>query len=227
MSEKESLIQAIMKQRTEIAQARERIETLNKMKADVEGRAKNLEAIVANKAVDDAKAFSNEKSYALKKEIEDEETIKTCSSEKWGSVRQGKLELERKVQAEEEFISRNLKKRMLAVRKQVTTLRMELIEKQKLVGELCLRECNADMKEQVESCRSKISSMTQQLADLYENERSLEEKRDRLKNILENITDRRKGQSQAATHMSFDSKRRRSNFAVPKKHFVPAMRIQK
>ena len=149
-------IQAIRAQQTEV---KERIRKIKERKKNLQQLSQDFQAAISDHASLEIQCLGNEQIYLSKAAIEDEKSIRQEFQDKLTKILQEKEDLEHRLEAEQEFISRNLRNRLIQLHQRTNRLRSEFSQKSHKVNQSLL-ELNPD-----DAIRIKIQSMRSQLRD--------------------------------------------------------------
>lgn len=133
--ERAQLIQEILQAREDQAQIQSQISTLTARKSELQQMSQALKAAITDKATRELQFLDSERIYISKKSVQDEESIKKTFEAKLAQVLKQKEDLERRLEAESEFITRNLRDRLSKLHQQTLELRSQLSDKVKEVSQ--------------------------------------------------------------------------------------------
>ena len=133
--ERDQLVKEILGLREEQKRFESQISTLSARKSELEQISRSLRHAITDKATRELEFLDNERIYMSQKSVQDEEAIKKSFEAKLAQVLKQKEDLERRLEAESEFIARNLRERLSQLHHRTLELRSQLSEKVKQVSQ--------------------------------------------------------------------------------------------
>ncbi|OHS99853.1 hypothetical protein TRFO_33603 [Tritrichomonas foetus] len=187
--EKSALLKEILDLQTENQQLIAKHETFSQRKAELLKISESLCAQIATRAEKEIQSIGNEREFISQKCVHDEEEIQADFQTKLDQVLKQKEDLQRKLEAESEFVSRNLKERLAKIRQRTLELRSELLNKSKKITE-SLAEMKADdvIKQKIADNQEYAIETAKRIAESHREIEGLQAKGKRLQSILESLT---------------------------------------
>ena len=213
--ERAQLIREILEVRAEQEQLQSKMSTITEQKAELQQISDSLKSAITDKANRELEVLDNERIYMSKKAVHDEETIKKSFEAKLAQVLKQKDELERRLEAESEFITRNLVERLSKLHARTLELRSQLGEKVKEVSQK-LNGLAPDevVRCHIESYQDQCMELARKIAEGHREIEGLTAKGTRLNAILDKLTQQAREKDGGIVRYEHTRIRRSSNAAL-------------
>lgn len=210
--DKAALIEKILKIRKENDELRNQVSDLEGRKTQLLSLSDDMQVIIADKAARELESLHNERSYLSQKSIQEEEDLKNDFQKKYNDLKKEEVELEHRLEAESEFVSRTLRKRLLSINKKTHELRDQLNQKSREVAESLLNMTSDEaLKTVIQNNQDACIELSQKIAESHREIEGMQTKAERLKTILDHLMTKisdRKANSQS--NNLFEEHRRKS-----------------
>ena len=220
-AEKQSLIEEIEALQRENEELQKKHDTLQGRKDELMKISESLCQQIANRAEKEMQNIGNERDFMSQKSIQDEEAIQADFQSKLDEVLKQKEDLQRKLEAESEFVSRNLKERLAKIHQRTLELRSELLEKSKKITE-SLADMKSDeiIKHKIADNQEYAIETAKKIAESHREIEGLQAKGKRLASILESLTNQINSKEAENSPSQIHRTRRKSNI-IRKPEFNP------
>lgn len=210
--DKAAVIEKILKIRKENEELRNQVSDLEGRKNQLLSLSDELQAIIADKAARELESLHNERTYLSQKSIQEEEDLKNDFQKKYNDLKKEEVELEHRLEAESEFVSRTLRKRLLSINAKTHQLRDQLNQKSRQVAESLLNMTSDEaLKTVIQSNQDACLELSSKIAESQREIEGMQTKAERLRTILNHLQTKisdRKASSQG--NNLFEEHRRKS-----------------
>lgn len=210
--DKVAVIEKILKIRKENEELRNQVSDLEGRKNQLLSLSDELQAIIADKAARELESLHNERTYLSQKSIQEEEDLKNDFQKKYNDLKKEEVELEHRLEAESEFVSRTLRKRLLTINAKTHQLRDQLNQKSRQVAESLLNMTSDEaLKTVIQSNQDACLELSSKIAESQREIEGMQTKAERLRTILNHLQTKisdRKASSQG--NNLFEEHRRKS-----------------
>ena len=189
MSEdREVIIQKILEAREERKELELKMQKLNEQKEHLGELHQLMQATIADHAARELEIIDNERAYISQKSVHDEEKLKADFEQELANVLKEKEELEHRLEAESEYVSRHLKDRLSVLHQKTLTLRSELTAKTHEVTETLLSIAPDDaMKLKIQANQTRCNEIANKIAEAHREIEGMTAKAARLTLIQEKL----------------------------------------
>lgn len=227
---KDSLIQDIITLQNEHLELSQKHHQLVNHKDELRNISDSLKQQIQDRGEKEILSIDNERDFIMQKSVHDEEIIQSSFQTKLDGVFKQKEELQRKLEAESEFIARNLKERHAKIHQRTLELRSKLLtksnnnsnvnpESQDAANDTTTDECdNNDAKDEIllqkkiQDIRNYLDETTQRISHSHHEIEVLTVKCERYSKILTSWDNQRNAQnSDIPLDMKQTRLRRKSN----------------
>ena len=186
--EKATLIEKILNQRRENAHLKATIDVFEEKNKQLQNESFQFQADMADQAFRELKFLHNERAEISRKSIEEEEGLKKAFEKRLKEIVQEKVDLERALEAESEFVSRNLRQRLVAIHAKTHLLRQELNQKSRAVTDSLLHMSPDEaMQKIIQSKQDSCLEISSKIAESHREIEGLQKKAERYQKILEHL----------------------------------------
>lgn len=186
--EKQAIINKILEVRKENTKLNEQTSTLEVRKAQLLEISKHLQSVIADKAAKELESLSNERIYISQKSILEEENLRSEFENRLNELNTEKVELERRLEAESEFVSRTLRERLINIHQKTHQLRAQLNQKSREVTNSLLHMTSDEaLKSVIQANQDACLEISNRIAESHREIEGLTAKAERLKSILEHL----------------------------------------
>lgn len=186
--DKAAIIDKILKIRKENDDLRNQVSNLEGRKNQLLSISDELQAIIADKAARELESLHNERSYISQKSIQEEENLKNDFQKKYNDLKKEEVELEHRLEAESEFVSRTLRRRLLNINAKTHQLRDQLNQKSRQVAESLLNMTSDEaLKTVIQNNQDACLELSSKIAESQREIEGMQSKAERLKTILDQL----------------------------------------
>lgn len=187
---REYLIEQIKQQRELQAEIAKKKEAFAHRQIELTEYSNMLKECIADKAQQEIKSLDYQRALISKKSLEDEEKLKNSFEAKLHQVLSQKCELERRLEAESEFIAQNLRSRMHKLQENTLLLRSEMTKKSKEISESLVHMTNDEaLHKKITGYQDQAMHVASKIAEAHREIEGLQMKADRLRNILQRLVE--------------------------------------
>ena len=193
--DREEIIKEILDLQKEKESLTRKIDALNNRKQDLLIISNEFRTNITTKCNQQIEFLTNEKDYISKKSTDDEQKIKKAFEEKLRSLINEKCKLERKLEAETEFVTFNLKARLAKTYNHTLELRSELYNRSKdLLKNLDDQQQDEEMKKKllVSQNQTQAYELAKKIAEAHREIEGLYSKNIRLMKIMAELESKQK-----------------------------------
>lgn len=211
--DKALVIEKILKIRKENEELQKQVSDLEESKSQLLSISEELQAIIADKAARELESLHNERAYISQKSIQEEEELKNDFQKKYNDLKKEEVELEHRLEAESEFVSRTLRKRLLNIHAKAHQLRDQLNQKSREVAESLLNMTSDEaLRTVIQNNQDACLELSSKISESHREIEGMQAKAERLKTILDHLQNKindRKAPSQFG-NFPFEEHRRKS-----------------
>ena len=201
-------------------QQRLNVETQNmeKRRAQLQEISSSVKSAITDRALRELEQLDSEQSFISQKSVEDEAFLARTFQAKMAQVMKHKEDVERRLEAEGEFISQNMKMRVSKAHAHVLELRGELHEKAKeLTEKLAGMTPDEIVKLKIEETNKACDYIAQKMAEGYRELDGLTSKMGRLEMILAKLEEQVHERESIGYGYSMGHRQRRSSNVAEKR----------